>query len=736
MSSPSPSPIKRSIPERLKVIAVSLLLGVTAGCATQPVPEVAVNTAPKPPIAAKKPYSVPSPNGARSDDYYWLRDDTRQSQEMLSYLNAENAYRDAVLGHTAALQEKLYSEMTGRLQPDDSTVPVYDHGYWYYQRYEAGKEYPVYARRKGRRDAPEQVLLDGNALSQGQSYFQIGDSEASPNGKLLAYSEDTVGRRQYTLKVKNLDTGEVLQDTVVNVEPDIVWANDNKTVLYVEKDPVTLLSVRVLKHKLGTRASSDELVYEEKDHSYYMQIGRAKSDKYLFISLHSTLQSEWRYADASDAKLKFKPVLPREANHDYEVENIGNDFIIRTNWNAPNFRIVRAPVARSADKKTWKDVIPARRDAFVQTFAVYRDYLAVNERSDGLLKLRVRPWKAGNSDRQDLLLETAEPSYNMSLVETPGLTSADGAQKLRYVYTSLTTPRTTFDFDLKTDRNEQLKQEQVLGNFDSANYTTEFLRAPARDGTLVPVSIVYRKGTPLDGTAPLYQYGYGSYGISSDPIFRSTWLSLLDRGFVVAIAHVRGGQELGRAWYENGKLLKKKNTFTDFVDVTRFLVERKYGARDKVFAEGRSAGGLLMGAVANIAPQDYLGIIAGVPFVDVVTTMLDESIPLTTNEFDEWGNPKQKESYDYMLSYSPYDNVAAKNYPAMFVHTGLWDSQVQYYEPAKWVAKLRALKTDKNPLIFSVDMAAGHGGKSGRFQKYHDTAMEYAFVLDQLGIQQ
>ncbi|HZC58909.1 MAG TPA: prolyl oligopeptidase family serine peptidase, partial [Chthoniobacterales bacterium] len=417
---------------------------------------------------------------------------------------------------------------------------------------------------------------------------------------------------------------------------------------------------------------------------------------------------------------------PRERDHEYQVEHLGEDFIIRSNWDAPNFRIVRAPIARSADKGSWRDVVPARTDEFVQDFEVSDQFLVVGERQGGLRKIRVKSWDG----RQDALIEATEPAYTMTLVKTPGIQSPT----FRYVYTSLVTPRTTYDYDMSAGKKELRKTDAVLGEFDSANYTTEYLHATVRDGKQVPISVVYRKGTPLDGTAPLYQYAYGSYGYSTDPAFRSNWVSLLDRGFVVAIAHVRGGQELGREWYEDGRLLHKRNTFNDFIDVSDYLVQGGYGARDKVFASGGSAGGLLMGAVANLAPQKYRGIVANVPFVDVVTTMLDESIPLTTNEFDEWGNPKEKVFYDYMLSYSPYDNVSKHDYPAMLVLTGLWDSQVQYYEPAKWVAKLRAMKTDKNPLIFSVNMTAGHGGKSGRFQRYHDTALEYAFMLDSLGV--
>ena len=690
----------------------------------------AVNAAvaPAPPVAAKRLYAVPSPNGDRMDDYYWLRDDTRQSSEVLDYLRAENTYRDAVMAPTRGLQQKLYDELIGRIKPDDASVPVNEHGYWYYTRFVPGQDYPIYARRKGELTAAEEIMLDGNAMAAGHEYFQIGAAEVSRDGRLLAYTEDDVGRRQYTLKIKDLATGALLHDSLTNVEPQFVWAADNKTLLYVEKDPVTLLSVRVHKHRLGADQTQDALVYEEADHSYYMDVGVSRSEKYLFIALQSTQQSEVRYADASDPQLHFKTLLAREANLEYHVDAIGEDFIIRTNWQAPNFRIMRTPVAGSGDKRNWRDVVAPRPDVLVENFEVSRSYLAINEHSGGLLKLRLRSWDGG----RDVVIDSSEPAYSMTLVQTPGIDSTT----VRYVYSSLITPRTTYDYDMHTGLKELKKTEDVLGGYNPGNYVTEFLHATARDGTQIPVSVAYAKGTAIDGAAPLYQYAYGSYGISTDPTFRPNWVSLLQRGFVVAIAHVRGGQELGRQWFEDGRLLHKKNTFTDFIDVTEFLVKHGYGAKDKVFAEGGSAGGLLIGAVANMAPQAYRGIIAYVPFVDVVTTMLDESIPLTTNEFDQWGNPKQKVYYDYMLSYSPYDNVRAQDYPAMLVFTGLWDSQVQYYEPAKWVAKLRATKTDRHPLIFSVNMSAGHGGKSGRFQRYHDTAVEYAFILHELGIEE
>ena len=682
---------------------------------------------PAPPVAERRPFDVVSPNGNRRDDYYWLRDDSRKSKDVLDYLEAENSYRDAYMAPSAGLTQKLYDELVARLKPDDASVPVFRRGYFYYSRFVPGLDYAVYARRKGAMTAPEEVLLDGNAMAHGHSFFQIGDFEVSRDGTFLAYTEDDVGRRQYGLRIKNLRTGATLGERIENVSPDFVWAADDRTLVYVEKDPVTLLPVRVRKHSLGAKVP-DPLIYEEKDHSYYMDVRESRSEKFLFIDLQSTQQTEVRYADAADPKLNFRPVLPREANLEYHVDHLGKNFIIRTNWRAPNFRIVQAPIETSADKQTWSDVVPATDDTFIADFEVSKKYLVLNVRSGGLLKIRVKAW----ASTRDTLIASEEPSYAALLVHTPGL----GSPTVRYVFTSLATPRTTYDYDMDGDRKELKKTEAVLGGFNAANYRTEFLWVPARDGKMIPVSLVMRKNVRLDGTAPLYQYGYGSYGVSTDPIFRSNWVSLLDRGFVVAIAHVRGGQELGRAWFEDGRLLHKKNTFTDFIDVTERLVALKYAAKDKVFASGGSAGGLLVGAISNMAPQDYRGIIAAVPFVDVVTTMLDESIPLTSNEFDQWGNPLERKYYDYMLSYSPYDNVTAQRYPAMLVLTSLWDSQVQYYEPTKWVARLRATKTDHEPLVFSVNMAGGHGGKSGRFERYHDTALEYAFIFRQLGITQ
>ena len=681
--------------------------------------------APAPPVAAVHPFEVKSPNGSRIDDYYWLRDDTRSKPEVLDYLKAENAYTDSVMAHTRPAQEVLYQELLGRLKQDDSTVPVRKNGYWYYARFEEGKEYPIYARRKGAPDAPEQVMLDGNALAAGHDFFQIAGTTMTRDGSVLAYGEDVSGRRQYTLRFKNLATGATLADAIPNVEPAFAWANDNRTVLYVEKDPVTLLGERLRKHVLGTDPKTDRLVYEEKDHAFYMFVAKSISDRFLWIELQSTVATEQWAASADDPSLAFHVLVPRERDHEYQAQDLGADLVLRTNWRAKNFRIVRVPMAKIADRAAWRDVVATRDDAFVEGFTVLRDYLAVNERSGGLRKIRVERWRDG----KDWLIAADEPTYTSSL----GDNREQDSRTLRYEYTSLTTPESTFEVDLATGQRKLLKRAPVLGGFDPANYASELAWAPARDGKRVPVSIVYRKGFVRGSGAPLLQSGYGSYGFSNDPDFDPNLLSLLDRGFVFAIAHIRGGQELGRAWYEDGKLLHKRNTFNDFVDVTRFLVAQGYAAKDKVFAIGGSAGGLLMGAVVNHCPECYRGIVTRVPFVDVVTTMLDETIPLTSNEFDEWGNPKQKPYYDYMLSYSPYDNLERKAYPAMIVSTGLWDSQVQYYEPAKYVAKLRARKTDANPLLFHVNMEAGHGGKSGRFQRLRDTALYYAFVFDQLG---
>ena len=683
---------------------------------------------PVPPVAAVKPFTVESPHGNRVDNYYWLRDDSRQSPDVLAYLAAENAYKDAMLAHTRPLQETIYREIVGRIKQDDSSVPFRERGWWYYARYDAGQEYPIYARREGSLQAPEQVMLDANQLAKGHAFYDIGERAVSPDNRVLAYVEDTVGRRQYTLRFRNLVTGQTLPDSVENVEASLAWAADSRTLLYIEKDPVTLLGLRVRKHVLGTDPKSDPLVYEQDDPSFYTGLLTTKDDRYLVIYAQSTVASEMRYADAADPKLDFRVFLPRERDHEYQAEHLDGRWIIRTNWQAKNFRLMEAKLGEEGDRSKWREILPHREDAFIHGFDVFRGFLAVDERSGGLRKLRVRPW----SGAKDYFIASDDPTYTFYLATNPEIDS----EVLRYTYDSLTTPTSTYDYDTRTGERTLLKREAVLGDFAPANYASEYVWATARDGARVPVSLVYRKGFRRDGSAPLLLEAYGSYGASTDPYLSIPVLSLLDRGFVYAIAHVRGGQEMGRAWYENGKLLGKQNTFNDFVDSTRFLVKQRYADPNRVFAWGASAGGLLMGAIANQAPQDYRGIVAAVPFVDVVTTMLDQSIPLTSNELDEWGDPRDQQYYDYMLAYSPYDNVRRQAYPAMLVTTSLWDSQVQYYEPAKWVARLRAMKTDSNPLLFRTTIAAGHGGKSGRFESYRETAEEYSFILDLAGIRQ
>jgi oligopeptidase B len=681
---------------------------------------------PTPPVAAQRPHVVSAPFGAtRDDEYYWLRDDSRENREVLDYLAAENAYADAVLAASAPLQERLYGEIVGRIQQDDASVPYRLRGYWYYTRYETGKDYPINARRPGTMEAPEEILFDQNAMAEGKAYFCLGDFEPSQDNRLLAWAEDDVGRRQYVLRVKDLRSGEVLPDRVDNIEPNLVWADDNRTIFYIEKDPGTLLGKRVKAHVLGTPAAQDRLVYEEADESFYLGISRTRSDRYICIGSSSTVSSELRCAPAARPD-EFVVLAPRERDFEYDADHLDGRWVIRSNWDAPNFRLLTLADGEPwGDRSRWRELVPHQGEVFIEDFELFDDFLAVEERSEGLLRLRT----LGNDGRSEFVASD-EPAYTMSLA----VNAEPGSDWLRYGYTSLTTPKTTYEVNLKTGQRRMLKREPVLGDFDPANYRTERVWANARDGVRIPVSLAYRKGFQRDGRAALLQYAYGSYGYSSDPAFSPSLLSLLDRGMVYAIAHVRGGQELGRAWYDQGKLLEKKNTFTDFIDVTRHLVAAGYAARDRVAASGGSAGGLLMGAVANMAPQDYRLLIALVPFVDVVTTMLDESIPLTTNEYDEWGDPAERPYYDYMLSYSPYDNVEPKDYPAMFVGTGLWDSQVQYYEPAKWVARLRARKTDGNPLVLRTNMEAGHGGQSGRFRRYREVAEYYAFMLQQLGL--
>ncbi len=684
-----------------------------------------------PPVAAMRPHIVASPHGERTDPYYWLRDDERTNPEVLAYLAAENAYREQCSAPLKPFENSLYEEIIARLKQDDSTVPYRLHGYWYQTRFEPGKEHPIFARRKGTLEAPEEVMLDANVLAAGHDYYQVGALEISPDSTWLAFCEDTVGRRQYTLRFKNLRTGELLEAAIPDVESDLAWANDNRTILYVAKDPETLLGLYVKKHVLGEDPRHDALAFEQTDKSFYTGVSKSKSERFVFIHMESTVSSEWQYAYADDPALEFRTFRPHERDHEYQLEHLGDAFIIRTNWQARNFRLMQVPIGRETDRAEWCDVAAHRDDTFIEDFDVFNGFLAVSVRSGGLAKIAITLWAPGAPQAgAEFFITSDEAAYAASLSVNPELDT----DFVRYAYSSLTTPTTIYDYNVRTGEKILLKRDPVVGNFDPANYRTEFLFAPARDGARVPVSLVYRVGQARDGSAPLLQYAYGAYGSSTDPSFSSARLSLIDRGFIYAIAHVRGGQEMGRAWYDEGRKLRKMHSFADFIDVTRHLVAERYAAKDKVFAMGGSAGGLLTGVIANLSPADYRGIVAQVPFVDVVTTMLDDSIPLTTNEYDEWGNPKERVDYDYMLSYSPYDNVRAQGYPAMLVTTGLWDSQVQYYEPAKWIAKLRALKTDQNPVFLHVDMDAGHGGKAGRFQRYREIAMEYAFVLDQAGI--
>ena len=697
---------------------------------------------PAPPDAAKKPYTVSAPHGARrEDEYYWLRDDTRKNPEMLAYLHAENAYVDAWMAPLRPVEDRLYDEIVGRIKQDDSSVPYRERGWWYYTRFETGQDYPVYARRQGQPDntpalgselaGDEQVLLDVNAMARGKDYFSVGDWEVSPDNRLLAWAEDAVGRRQYTIRIRDLATGEVFADEIHGVAPNLVWADDNRTVFYIENDPDTLLTKRVKKHLLGTPAAADEVVYEEPDDSFYMGIDRSRDDRFLCISVESTVTSELRYAPADDPRA-FTVLAPREREVEYQADHLGDRWVIRTNADgASNFKLVTAPSAASA-RAQWREWVPHRADVFIDGYELFDGFTAIAERSNGLERLRLlRQPDAGAAAEgaHGDYVQADEPAYSMGL----DVNSEPGTDWLRYSYTSMTTPVTTYELNVRTGERRQLKRQPVLG-YDPAKYETERLWATARDGTRVPVSLVYARGFRKDGTAALLQYAYGSYGHAMDPAFNLPVVSLLDRGMVYAIAHIRGGQEMGRAWYDDGRLMRKRNTFTDFIDVTDCLVKTGYAAKDRVAAYGGSAGGLLMGAITNMAPEKYRVILSQVPFVDVVTTMLDPSIPLTTNEYDEWGNPEEPASYEYMLSYSPYDNLAARDYPAMFVGTGLWDSQVQYWEPAKYVARVRDLDTGGRAVVFRTNMDAGHGGKSGRFRRYRELAEMYAFLLDQLGV--
>jgi oligopeptidase B len=675
-----------------------------------------------PPQAEKISKELTIHGDIRIDNYYWLNQ--RDNPKVIEYLKAENAYKEAVMKHTEELQDKLYNEIIGRIKKTDMSVPYLDNGYFYYSRYEEGNNYPIYARKKGSLDAEEEIILNVQEMSNGHSFYSVAGLSVSPNNKYLAYGVDTVSRRKYTLHVKDLTTGDILEDKIPNTTGGAVWANDNKTLFYTTKDD-TLRAYKIFRHILGTDPSQDVEIYHEKDPIFSTTIYKTKSDRFLIIASYQTLSTEMRYLDANDPLGEFEVFQEREKDHEYSISHYKDKFYIVTNWDAKNFRLMETDTDKT-DKSNWKEVIPHRRDVLLNNIDVFEDYLVLSERKDGFRQIRI----ISQLEDKDYYIEFGDKSY----VAYPTTNPEFDTEVLRYSYSSLTTPRSVYDYNMKTGEKKLLKREEVLGKFNPDDYQSERLTATAQDGTKIPISLVYRKGLTKDSNNPLLLYGYGSYGASMDPNFSSVRLSLLDRGFIYAIAHIRGGSEMGRDWYEGGKLLNKKNTFTDFIDCADYLIENKYTNPDMLFAMGGSAGGLLMGAVLNMRPDLWKGVIAAVPWVDVVTTMLDESIPLTTSEFDEWGNPKDKHHYEYMLSYSPYDNIKEQDYPAILATTGLHDSQVQYFEPAKWVAKLRDLKTDNNVLILDVDMESGHGGASGRFKQYKRTALEYAFMLDLLGI--
>jgi oligopeptidase B len=683
-----------------------------------------------PPVAEKKPYKLVAHGDVRIDNYYWMNDYFKKgpdSGKVLDYLKAENAYVDTMLSGVKPFREKLFQELKGRIKEQDESVPYKDNGYWYYTRFETGKDYPVYCRKKETLDAPEEVMHDANKAAEGKSYYSAAGLEISDNNELMAIGEDEVSRRLYKLRFKNLKTGEFFPETIPNTEGgSYAWAADNKTVFYIKKDLTTLLGYQVWRHEVGTDPSSDVKVYEEKDNRHYIGVSRTKSKKYIIIySELSEQQSEHRFLDASDPKGTFKVFYPRTMGLVYDIDHFNDKFYIRTNLNAANFRLMECPLNQTA-KENWKEVIPERKDVYLAGFTLFKDHLVVSELKEGLMNIRI----ISQRDKTEHYLSFDEPAYLASVSANPDFNT----NILRFTYTSMITPYSTYDYNMDTKTRELKKQTEVLGGYNKNEYVTERVFATARDGKRVPVSIVYKKGVKKDGSHPLLLYAYGSYGATSYATFNSNRLSLLNRGFVYALAHVRGGQEMGREWYEDGRMFHKKNTFTDFIDCAEFLIREKYTSPGHVYAQGGSAGGLLMGAVTNMRPDLWNGVVAQVPFVDVVTTMSDPSIPLTTGEYLEWGNPANKEEYFYMKSYSPYDNVEAKDYPNILVTTGLHDSQVQYFEPAKWVAKLRELKTDKNIILFKTNMEAGHGGASGRFKALEDVALIYTFLCVLEGI--
>jgi oligopeptidase B len=676
-------------------------------------------------MVKKIPTKLEKHGHVRMDDYYWLRE--RDNPEVIKYLNEENERAAKEMAHAREFEEKLFEEIKGRFKQTDMSVPYKRDDYFYYTRYEEGKEYPIYARKRGSLEQPEEIMLNANELAEGHEFLSVGGWAVSSGQNLIAYAVDTEGRRIHSTHFKDLGTGEILPDVLDRVTENLVWANDNKTLFYGKQDETTLRQYQIYRHVVGTDPGEDQLVFQEDDETFVVYVFKTKSKRFLMLVSSQTMSQEYRYSDADNPTGEFKMFLPRQREHEYHIDHFQDRFIIRTNDQAKNFRLMWTPVEKPG-KENWREIIPHRQDVYLGDFELFKNHLVLEERSRGLTQIRVMPW-AGDGDHY---LQFDEPAYRSNV----NINLDFDTTILRFDYTSMKTPLSIYDYDMVSRQRTLLKREEVLGGFDTDHYVTERLHARVQDGTEIPISVLYRKGMTKNGGNPLLLYGYGSYGLSIDASFSSPRLSLVDRGFIFAIAHIRGGQELGRQWYDDGKLLKKKNTFTDFIAGAEFLIREQFTCPEKLFAMGRSAGGLLAGAVSNMRPDLFKGIVAEVPFVDVVTTMLDTSIPLTTGEYDEWGDPNQKEFYDYMLSYSPYDNVEKTSYPAMLITGGLHDSQVQYWEPAKWAAKLRELKADDNRLLLKTNMDAGHGGASGRFRRHHETAFSYVFLLDLAGIRE
>lgn len=683
------------------------------------------------PIAEKKPKKLVKHGDVRVDNYFWMRLSDEQklapvkdahTQKVINYLEAENDYHDKITAYTKNFEEELFLEMKGRIKEDDATVPYKDNGYFYITRYEKEKQYPIYSRKKEHLEAEEQIMFDVNQMSKGYEYYKLGGLNISPNNKLAVFATDTVSRRQYFLRIKNLETGEIHKDIIDNTTGGSVWANDNKTIFYTKKNPVTLRSEKIYRHVLGTPTSEDVEVYHEKDETFGTYVTISKSKKYIIIGSYSTTSTEAQFLEADNPTGEFKILQPRVKDLEYNVEHYKENFYLLTNKDkATNFKLMKTPVTKTT-LENWIDVIPHREDTLLEDFSIFKEYLVLEERSNGLNKVRIKRW----DNKEDYYLPFNEDTYSVGVYGNPEFDT----DIIRYSYNSFTTPSSIIDFNMNDKTKDIKKEQEVLGGkFKKENYISKRVWAPARDGKKVAISLVYHKDTQLNENTPLLQYAYGSYGYTIPDSFSTTRLSLLDRGFVYALAHIRGSEYLGRNWYEDGKMLNKKNTFTDFIDCSKYLIGNKYTSSKHLYAMGGSAGGLLMGAIINMNPELYNGIIAAVPFVDVISTMLDDSIPLTTGEYDEWGNPNDKDFYDYIKSYSPYDQVDSKAYPNMLVTTGFHDSQVQYWEPAKWVAKLRELKTDDNLLLLRTNMGAGHGGASGRFEALKETAKDYTFIL-------